>query len=98
MTDDSTVIPPDQQAQISDTLETDAQVMSNSQLEPLLADEPEDIRVEILRINADARNISLQVALLVPVLAGLAGLVNSFRMLRLPEIVPSAPLDGMDFG
>jgi EmrB/QacA subfamily drug resistance transporter len=98
MTADSAVIPPDQQAQISDTLETDAQVMSNSDLEPLLAEEPADVQAEILRINADARNLSLQVALLVPVLAGLAGLANAFRMLRLPDITPSAPLDGLDLG
>jgi EmrB/QacA subfamily drug resistance transporter len=98
MTDNSAVIPPDQQQQISDTLETDAQVMSNSQLAPLLADEPAAIQAEILRINADARDLSLQVALLVPVLAGLVGLANSFRMLRLPDITPSAPSAGLDFG
>ena len=58
--------------------------MSNSQLEPLLADEPEDVQAEILRINKDARNLSLQVALLVPLLAGLLGVLNAFRMRRLP--------------
>src|SRR3954451_12523372 len=62
MTNDSAVIPAAQQQQISDTLETDAQVMSNSQLEPLLADEPADVQAEILRINADARDLSLQIA------------------------------------
>ena len=41
---------------------------------------------------------SLQIALLVPLLAGLLGLVNSFRMLRLPDQKPSASLEGMDFG
>ena len=50
-TEDSTVIPPAQQQQIADTLEDDAEVMSNAQLEPLLADEPEDVQAEILRIN-----------------------------------------------
>ena len=69
LTEDSTVIPPAQQQQIADTLEDDAEVMSNAQLEPLLADEPEDVQAEILRINKQARDRSLQVALLVPVLA-----------------------------
>ena len=98
MTENSTVIPPAQQQQIAHTLENDAQVMSNSQLEPLLAGEPADVQAEILRINADARDLSLQVALLVPVLAGLLGFANSFRILRRPDIEPSAPLDGLDLG
>src|SRR6185295_9979594 len=50
MTNDSTVIPATQQQQIADTLEDDAQVMSNAQLEPLLAEEPEEVQAEILRI------------------------------------------------
>jgi hypothetical protein len=52
----------------------------------------------VLAINNDARNRSLQIALLVPLLAGLIGLGNSFRMLRLPDQKPAAPLEGMDFG
>ena len=51
LTEDSTVIPPAQQQQIADTLEDDAEVMSNTQLEPLLAGEPPDVQAEILRIN-----------------------------------------------
>ena len=47
------------------------------------------IRDEIVRINTEARPIALQVALLVPLLAGLIGLVNSFRMMRLPDPEPS---------
>ena len=66
LADDSEVIPPAQQEQISDTLEDDAEVMSNAALEPLLAGEPEDVQAEILRINKEARDRSLQVALLVP--------------------------------
>ena len=66
LTEDSAVIPPAQQQQIADTLEDDAEVMSNAQLEPLLAGEPEDVQAEILRINKEARDRSLQVALLVP--------------------------------
>ena len=70
-------------------LEDDAQVMSNTQLEELLAAQPPEIREEILRINTDARPIALQVALLIPILAGLLGLVNAFRMVRLPDPVPA---------
>ena len=96
-TEDSKVIPPAQQQQIADTLEDDAEVMSNAQLEPLLADEPEDVQAEVLRINKEARDRSLQVALLVPVLASLLGLLNAFRMRRLPDPKP-ASIEGVALG
>jgi MFS family permease len=94
-TDASTVIPPDQQDQISRTLEHDAQVMSNTQLDALLVDEPEQVRAEILRINTHARDVSLQVALLVSVLAGLLGLLNSIRMMRLPDSAAAPAVEGV---
>ena len=72
--------------------------MSNSQLEPLLAGEPRAVQAEILRINTDARNLSLQAALLVPLLASLLGMFNAFRMRRLPDPVPSESLEGMALG
>ena len=97
LTEESTVIPPAQQEQIANTLEDDAEVMSNAQLEPLLAEEPPDVQAEILRINKEARDRSLQVALLVPVLASLLGLLNAFRMRRLPDPTPAA-LEGAALG
>ena len=65
------------------------------QLQELLAGQPEQVQDEIVRINTDARPLALQVALLVPILAGVAGLLNSFRMMRLPEIKPSGSVEGM---
>jgi EmrB/QacA subfamily drug resistance transporter len=97
-TEASTVIPPAQQEQIAQALEEDAQVLSDTQVDGLLADEPEDVRTEILRINSEARDLSLQVALLVSVLASAIGLLNSFRMMRLPDITPSATLEGTTLG
>ena len=81
----STVLPPEDKAQVSAVLEDDAEVMSDAQLVALLADEPPEVRDEILRINDDVRARSLQVALLVPLLAGLLGVVQAFRMRRLPD-------------
>jgi hypothetical protein len=92
------VIPPAQQQQIADVLEDDAQVMSNSDLEPLLADEPKDVRDQILHINKEARDRSLQVALLVPLLASLLGLLNAFRMRRLPDPTPASSTEGVALG
>ena len=96
MVDNSAVIPPSQQDQIATTLEDSAEVMSNTQLAELIATEPHDVQAEILRINTDARNLSLQVALLVPVLASLLGLINGFRMRRLSDPEPAANLEGLD--
>jgi EmrB/QacA subfamily drug resistance transporter len=93
--DASKVLTPAQQEQVADVLEDDAQVMSNTQLDELLADEAPEVRAEIVRINTDARPLALQVALLVPLLAALAGLFNSFRMLRLPDPKPSAAAEGV---
>jgi hypothetical protein len=59
---------------------------------------PEAIQDEILSINADARHLALQVALLVALLASLAGVVNGFRMMRLPDPTTSASEDAMVLG
>ncbi len=97
-TEASKIIPADDQEQIAQTLEDDAQIMSNTQIDKLLVDEPEETRAEILRINTHARDLSLQIALLVSVLASLIGLINSFRMMRLPEITPSPSVEGTALG
>jgi Major Facilitator Superfamily len=94
----STVLPPTDQQRVADALEDDAQVMRNTQLEELLADQPEDIQNEIIRINTDSRPLALQVALLVPILAGLIGLLNSFRVMRLREPTPSEAGEKMVLG
>jgi hypothetical protein len=94
----SKVLPPAEQQQVADVLENDAELMSNTQLEQLLATQPPEIRAEIVRINTDARPIALQIALLIPILAGLAGLLNAMRMMRLPDPVPAGPEEAMVLG
>jgi hypothetical protein len=94
----SSVLSPAQQDRVADVLENDAEVMSNTQLEELLAGKPERVKAEIIRINTDARHRALQVALLIPVLAGVIGLFNSLRMMRLPDPVPSSAAEGMALG
>ena len=98
LTYSSTVIPADQQQHIAAEMETDAEVMSNTQLQHQIAGEPKAVQHEILAINTAARNRSLQFALLVPVIAGLLGFANSLRMRRLPDIKPATPIEGVDFG
>jgi MFS family permease len=98
MAEGSTVLAANQQEQVATALEEDAQVMSNAQLEELLIEQPEDIQEEIVRINTEARPIALQIALLVPLLAGLVGFINGFRMVRLPDVTPSADIEGLALG
>ena len=98
MTENSEIIPPAQQEQIAAALEDDAEVMSNTRLEQQITGQPVAVEAEVLAINNDARNLSLQIALLIPLLAGLLGLLNSFRMLRLPDQQPKSSHEGMDFG
>jgi len=98
MARDSNVLPAADQDRVADRLEDDAEVMSNTQLEELLADQPAEIQDEIVDINTDARPLALQVALLIPLLAGLLGLFNSFRMMRLPDPAPSEHAEAMALG
>ena len=85
MAQSSAVFSPAEQVRVAGGLEEDAQILSTTQLEELLVDQPPDVQAEIIRINTDARVLALQVALLVPLLAGLLGFVNGFRMMRLPD-------------
>jgi EmrB/QacA subfamily drug resistance transporter len=94
----SKVLAPAQQQQVADALDDDAELMSNTQLTEQLAGQPQAVQDEIIRINTDARHIALQVALLIPILAGLVGLFNSFRMMRLPDPTPSEAAEGMVLG
>jgi hypothetical protein len=94
----SAVLSPAEQQQVATVLEEDAEVMTNTGLDELLAGQPEDVQDEIIRINTESRPIALQVALIIPLLAGLIGLLNSFRMLRLPEPEPSSNIEGLALG
>ena len=88
-TEASKVLTPAEQQRVAEVLEDDAQVMSDVQLEELLAGQPAEVSEEIVSINEDSRPLALQVALLVPLLAALVGLFSAFRMMRLPDPVPS---------
>jgi EmrB/QacA subfamily drug resistance transporter len=88
--DSSSVLTPAEQEQVADGLEHNAEVMTNTELEELLAGQPPDVQEEIIDINTDSRPIALQIALLIPLLAAGLGLVNGFRMTRLPDPEPSS--------
>jgi MFS family permease len=94
----SKVLNPAQRGQVATALEDDAEVLSNSALTEQLAGQPADVQAEIIRINTDARPIALQVALAVPLLAALLGLLNATRMMRLPDPTPSNSAEGVALG
>jgi EmrB/QacA subfamily drug resistance transporter len=90
LANESTVLSPSEKTTVSKGLEKNAEVLTNAHLEELLAGQPQDVQDEIIRINTKARPRALQLALLIPLVAGLLGLVNGFRMTRLPDPQPSA--------
>jgi hypothetical protein len=92
---ESKVLTPPQKSQVATALEDDAEVMSNTKLEQQLVGQPADVKAEIIKINTDARPKALQVALLIPFLAALAGLGVSLRMMRLPDPDPASENAGM---
>lgn len=91
----STVLPPGDQERVANALEDDAEVMSNTRLDDLLAEQPDHVRDEIIRINTEARPLALQVALVVPIVAAVAGLLVASRMVRLPDPTPSDSAGGV---
>jgi len=94
----STILAEDQKAQVATALEHDAEVMSNTQMNEALVGQTPEVQQEIVRINTIARPIALQVALLVPLLAGVMGLIIGFRMIRLPDPVASSAAEEMVLG
>ncbi len=98
LADASTVLSPAEQQQVSKVLEHDAEIMSNTALKAQLHDQPPATRDEIIRINTEARHRALQVALAIPLIAALLGLLNSFWMMRLPDPKPSSAVEGAVLG
>jgi len=91
----STVLSPAEKDHVSSQLEKNAEVMSNTHLDALLVDQPADVKAEILHINTVARPKSLQIALLIPLLAAAVGLFAAFRMTRLPDPEPSSAAESV---
>jgi len=94
LAEESAVLSPAEQQVVADALEHDAEVMTNTDLAVLLAGQPPAVQAEIIRINTEARPFALQVALLIPILASVLGLLTSFRMMRQPDPV-SAGIEGL---
>ena len=97
MAESSTELAPAEQRRVADALQHAAEVTINTQLRPQLAGEPQQTQ-EVIRISTDARHRALQVALLIPILAGPIGPFTSFRTMCIPAPRPSAAVGGMSLG
>jgi EmrB/QacA subfamily drug resistance transporter len=95
LSNESKVLTPAEQQRVAKGLEKNAEVMTNTHLEELLAGQPADVKAEIIHINTKARPRALQIALLIPLLAALLGLFVAFRMTRLRDPEPSAAAEGV---
>ena len=95
MSNESKVLSPSEQQRVAKGLEKNAEVMTNTHLEELLAGQPADVKAEIIHINTKARPRALQIALLIPFLAALLGLFVAFLMTRLRDPEPSAAAEGV---
>ena len=91
----SAVLPPEDQQRVAEVLEENAQVVSDTELQELLAGQPQAVQDEIIRINDEARSVALQVALSLSLLAAVIGAFNAFRMMRLPDPEPSSAVEGL---
>jgi MFS family permease len=69
----SAVLSPAEQQRVRQALEEDAELVSNTQLLELVADEPPPVRDEIIRINTEARPIASAGRPAHPLLAGCSG-------------------------
>ena len=99
LTEDSTVIPPAEQQQIATVLEDDAEIMSDT------AARRADRRAAARGRGRDPRHqrrgpqpLAAGGAAHPPARRRCSASANSFRMMRLPDIAPSASLDGLDLG
>ena len=95
LANESDVLSPSEKTQVSKGLEKNAEVMTNTHLDELLAGQPADVEAEIIHINTKARPRALQIALLIPLIAALLGLFNAFRMVRLADPELSAAAEGV---
>jgi fucose permease len=98
LSDQSTVLDPAQQQQVAAGLNENAEVMTNTHLAELMVNQTPEVEAEILRINTEARPFALQIAMLVPLFAGLFGLGVSTLMTRQKDVAPAANVEEFALG
>ena len=99
MAEASKVLPPAEQQQVADALEDDAEVMSNTAARGAARGPAAGRSRTRSSASTPTRGRSpSRWRCSIPLLAGLLGLLNSFRMMRLPDPTPSSAVEGMALG
>jgi Na+/melibiose symporter-like transporter len=93
LTHQSDVLSPDQQQQIDIALQGNVTALSDAQVQEILQDQPPAIVDEVTRINADARDRALGLALASVAIIGLVGLLAAF-MLPAQTVAEKQPSTG----
>jgi Na+/melibiose symporter-like transporter len=78
LTADSQVLSPQDKQAISSALQRDVSALSDTQIEAQLEGQPQQVIDEVVRINADARDRALGLALLSVAIVGLIGMAAAF--------------------
>jgi MFS family permease len=93
LTHQSDVLSPDQQQQIDIALQGNVTALSDAQVQEILQDQPPAIVDEVTRINAEARDRALGLALASVAIIGLVGLLAAF-MLPAQTVAEKQPSTG----
>ena len=88
LTNESTVLTDPEKSQIDQAMQGDVTTLSDAQVQAMLEGQPQDVVDEVTRINADARDRALGLALLSVALVGLLGL--GAALLLPPDKKPQA--------
>jgi hypothetical protein len=96
LTNESTVLLPQDKATISTALEGSVSAVSDTQVRTALQGPPQEIVNEVVRINAEARNQALVLALFVLGAVGLFGLGATFFLPRRTAQEGEMPLEVAD--
>jgi MFS family permease len=80
LTNESQVLSESDKAQVAAALEEEVSAMSDAQVEALLEGQPQQIVDEVTRINAEARDRALGLALIAVAIVGLIGMLAAFLL------------------
>ncbi len=94
LTNESTVLTDPEKTQIYQAMQGDVTTLSDQQVEDMLEGQPQEVVDEVTRINADARNRALGLALLSVAIIGLIGLGAAMFLPATPALAETPDATG----
>jgi hypothetical protein len=98
LTNESTVLTDPEKTQIYEAMQGDVSALSDQQVQEMLQGQPQEVVDEVTRINADARNRALGLALLAVAVIGLIGLGAALLLPPTPTPAETASATGPPTG